>query len=54
MRLYRFDKPRQIDDVWMRFQSLTDFGDDAARSAFSVFPRDPEVEGTLDGDADKD
>ena len=51
VRLYRFDERHEIDDVWMRFHALSDFGADAIRSAFRGFPRDPIAEGTR-ADAD--
>ena len=54
VRLFRFDKGHETEDVWMRFHALSDFGERVARSAFSGFQRDPVVDGKLSDDADDD
>ena len=55
--VYRFDKPRRIPNIWMRFHALTDFDSRTAELAHAGFPRDPAVEGkvlTRDDEDDDD
>ena len=54
VRLFRFDRRHETEDVWMRFHALTDFGEPVQRAAFTGFPRNPEIEGRLSADNDDD
>ena len=49
----RFDRRRNISDVWMAFHALSDFNEDVRATAFDGFPRDPDAAGRFDqGDTD--
>ena len=54
-QIARFDRRREVQDIWMGFHALTDFDESVTRHVFDGFPRDPRVEGKLshdDGDDD--
>ena len=53
-QIARFDRRRDVQDIWMGFHALTDFDESMARTAFDGFPRDPRVEGKLSHDGDDD
>ena len=54
VQLARFDRRREVQDIWMGFHALSDFEASARRAAFDGFPRDPQVDGKLSHNDDDD
>ena len=54
VQVVRFDRRRKVEDIWMSFHALSDFGERVKTTAFDVFPRSPDVEGKLSDDGDDD
>ena len=50
----RYDGGRRATEVWMGFHALAEFDENVTRQAFAGFPRDPEIEGAVDGGDDDD
>ena len=50
----KFDRRRKLTDFWMGFHALDEFEPAAAAPTLGRFPRDPEVEGPVDGETGRD
>ena len=50
----KFDRRRKLLDVWMSFHALDEIEPATAAATLGRFPRDPEVEGPLDPEAERD
>ena len=48
-----FDRRRKITDVWMGFHALDEFEPETREATVGRFPRDPEAEGPVDPDAER-
>ena len=54
VQIVRFDRRRNVPDIWMGFHALSDFEESVSRGVFDGFPRDPRVESKLSHDDDDD
>ena len=50
----QFDRRRRVSNTWMSFHALDNFGPATVEPTLGRFPRDPEVEGPVDPDDDRD
>ena len=50
----KFDRRRKLTDFWMGFHALDEFEPAAVAPTIGRFPRDPEVEGPVDDEAERD